>query len=502
MTMSRLTLFVLLPLLLLATGCSTMTYRDGMKKIHPAFAAGDFNSALAVTEPQVSRQTDGSLSNNALLWRLNHATILAAAGAHETAEPHWEAAQPMFEQAWETERFNITQDSLGLFVPGVRDTTYYARPHEGVMLYTYRMLNALHLGDIAEARRFLVLAMDFRDEVLAENEARIERRRARGVDNTSSLTRAAVSDGLENNPNTNTGTLRHDSLGASGTLLGEVENQRAQELREDLEGYANYANPLTGFLTYLFLRTQGTGLRLTDENFARRELNELSVFAPRNSVVRDAFAQNTSLDNSVFVFFETGVAPRLVEERVEVPIPSQFISYAGVAWPRLERNPHFVQRLNVSARKGRPVTAELLANFDAITQQSFDDAWPGIITRQIAQSIVNIAVNVAVNIAARNQIRRIEDPNMRLLAQVTVWGATAGLSYAMIEADTRSWELLPKQIHVARLDIPEDRTLTLSFPNGTWRQDITLGAGDVMAVWVKSTSPWQAAPLATQFKFR
>ena len=479
-----------------------MTYRRGMEIIRPAFAAGDFNTALAVTEQQIANQTDGSLSNNALLWRLNHATLLAAAGAHETAEPHWEAAQPMFEEAWKNERFSITQNSLGLFVPGTRDTAYYARPHEGVMLYTYRMLNALHLGDIDEARRYLIFSMRFRDEVIAENTARVERRRERGVDDTSSLTRAAVSDGLDNNPNTNTGTLRHDSLGASNRLLGEVENQRAQELREDLEGYTNYANPLTGFLTYLFLRTHGTGLAITDWNDARRELDELSVFAPRNSVVRDALAQKDEpLRNVVFVFFETGVAPRLVEERVEVPIPSQFISYAGVAWPRLERNPHFVQRLNVSAKNQRPVAAELLVNFDAITQQSFDDAWPGVITRQIAQSVVNIAVNVAVNIAARNQIRRIEDPGARFLSQVAVWGATAGLSYAMIEADTRSWELLPKQIHVARLDIPEDRTLTLSFPTG-WRQNITLSEGDVMAVWVKSTSPWQAAPLATQFKFR
>ena len=478
-----------------------MTYRKGMETIHPAYAAGDFNSALAVTERQVAKQTDG-LSNNALLWRLNHAALLAAAGAHETAEPHWEAAQPMFEQAWESERFSIAQNSLGLFVPGTRDTTYYARPHEGVMLYTYRLLNALHVGDLDEATRYLILSMRFRDEVIAENTARVERRRERGASDTSSLTRAAVSDGLDGNPNTNTGTLRHDSLGASGSLLNEVENQRAQELREDLEGYANYANPLTGFLTHLFLRTQGTGLMMTDHNNAQRELDELGVFAPRNSVVRGALANNAPLQNVVFVFFETGVAPRLVEERVEIPIPSQFISYAGVAWPKLQPNPHFVSQLNVSAKNQGTVAAELLVNFDAITRQSFDDAWPGIITRQIAQSVVNIAVNVAVNIAARNQIKKIEDPGARLLTQVAVWGATAGLSYAMIEADTRSWELLPKQIHVARLDIPEDRKLTLSFPNGTWRQDITLGAGDVMAVWVKSTSPWQAAPLATQFKFK
>ena len=79
---------------------------------------------------------------------------------------------------------------------------------------------------------------------------------------------------------------------------------------------------------------------------------------------------------------------------------------------------------------------------------------------------------------------------------------SGALTKAMLDVDTRSWELLPKQVQVARLDIPEDRKLLLSFPSGAWQQDITLGEGDVMAVWVKSTSSWQAAPLATQFKFK
>ena len=494
---SRACALALLPLFF-AAGCKTVS---DMEKTRNAYESGNFQTALAVTGKHVAKQEDESLSNRALLWRLNHAAILAADGRHEAAEPHWEAAQPMFEKAWENERFSVTQNTLGLFVPGIKDTTYYARPHEGVMFFTYRMLNALHLGDADEARRYLILSMRFRDEVVAENAARVEKRK--GKDNAA-LAQSATTDGL-NNSQEDTSEMRGDSSKVAGSVFDAVEKQRIDELHEDLEGYANYANPLTGFLTYLFLRTQGTGLLLTDNADAQRELDELRVFAPRNSVVREAIAQDAApLRNTVFVFFETGLAPYQEEKRFDVPLPGGFVarwfpSYCGVAYPRLVSNSRYVPRLNVSAA-GQQVSTEPLVNFDAIVQQAFDDEWPGVLARQIAQAVVNVTVNAALNYAGNRVADNIDNPYMRIGARIGTGAAAAGLSYAMIGADTHSWELLPKQIHVARLDIPDDRKLTLSFPG--WRQDVTLDAGDVMAVWVKSTSPWQAAPLATQFKFK
>ncbi|MCL1887934.1 MAG: hypothetical protein FWF96_03575, partial [Kiritimatiellaeota bacterium] len=73
-------------------------------------------------------------TDNALLWRMNHAAVLSAAGEFEQAEEHWNAAQSVFETQWDNERTHILGDALGVVVPGVK-STYYAKPHEGVMLY-------------------------------------------------------------------------------------------------------------------------------------------------------------------------------------------------------------------------------------------------------------------------------------------------------------------------------------------------------------------------------
>ena len=496
-------MLLLLPLLLLASGCATQTYRKGMDKIHPAYAMGDFDAALAVTGKQIAGKPDDATKNNMLVWRLNHAALLAASGRHQMAEDQWDILQPVFEHAWQNDRVHIIGDSVGLLVPGVKDT-YYAKPHEGIMVYTCRMVNALLLGDLDEAARHLAAARDFRAEVLQEMEKRVEKRREKGITDDADFTRAAVSDGLAEKNNANANTTKDESLGVSNALLAKVNETRLAEVRADLAGYDHYANPLTALLTHILLRTHGTGLAQTDQADAEKELEDLQVFAPNNSAVR-SLSMAEPLANTVFVFFETGLAPRQEEMKITVPLPpvtKWFPSAWGVAYPRLVANPDYVPHLFVTTSGQSRAPTEPLVNFDAIVQQSFDDAWPGVIARQITQSIVTTVINAALNYAGNKAAEKINNGWIRIIVQIFTWGGTAALSYAMTEADTRSWELLPKQVQVARFDIPADRELTLSLPNSAWRETLTLGDGDVLGVWVKSTSPRQPAPLATPFRFK
>jgi hypothetical protein len=60
---------------------------------------------------------------------------------------------------------------------------------------------------------------------------------------------------------------------------------------------------------------------------------------------------------------------------------------------------------------------------------------------------------------------------------------------------------LPKEIQLARLEMPKDRIVQLSTPDGLWRQDVTLIPGDVVVLYVKS--PLSAATLSIhQFKLK
>ncbi|MCL1887699.1 MAG: hypothetical protein FWF96_02365, partial [Kiritimatiellaeota bacterium] len=365
---------------------------------------------------------------------------------------------------------------------------------------------ALQRGDFEGATRHLVAGVEFRGEVANEMTQKVEARKAKGITSASDLTHDSISEGAEGN-NDIKGEKDH-MLGVSDTIMAGVAKER-KELKVDLAGYENYSNPLAGLLTHILLRTHGTGLRQTDRENAKAELDALAVFAPRNSVVNGLDLSGAApLANTVFVFFETGLAPRQEQRIIYIPIPDFGVAWIppswGIAYPELVANPDYVKKLTIQTASQKRVETEVLVDFDAVVQQSFDDAWPGVIARQITQSIIAAALSTSVKAAAYSAVENDGDENGlgTILAEIVIWGATAALDYILLDSDTRSWELLPKEVQVARLDIPQDRALTLSFPNGAWRETLTLGAGDVMAVWVKSTSPWQPAPVATQFRFK
>ncbi len=509
--MWRKTVFCLM-LLPFCVSCSSLSYQSSMAKIRPAYSAGDLNAALAVTAPKAAKSTTG-LSDNALIWQLNHASVLRAAGQIEAADEEWEYAQNSFEKAWENERLHLARDTLGLAVPGVGDTAYYAKAHEGIMLYTYRILDALQMGNQDEAQRFILSAMMFRDEVIEENEARVEKRKkaiAQGAEagaenDEAALTHVVLAEELEERERQHAvESMRDDSLAASGALLEKIEATRLENAQPglDMDAYRDYMNPLTGFLTYLFLKTHGTGLRQTDRNNIERELQSFTVFAAKNKTIRAELKRKATdpLPDSVFVIFETGLAPYQTEVRVDVPIPSRHISHLGFAWPQLVYNSQFIPSLKVKDAGGQAIETELLVDMDAIVTREFEDIFPSVMARQIAQSVANAAVNVALNLAAEAAAAKIDNEGGRALMRLGTWMATMGLSSAMIEADIRSWELLPKQFQLTRLDIPADRCLELSFPTQSWEKKVTVVEGNVIVLLVKSTGPSQSEPLILQFK--
>ena len=499
----------------LLSGCSSLSYKQSMSTIKSSYIKGDFDNTLSVTYSKAPHDSS-STSNSALLWQLNHAAALRAAGFFDSANEAWEYAQPLFETAWENERLRLVRDALGLVIPATADSTYYAKPHEGIMLYTYRALDAMQAGDMDEARRFIIYAMHFRDEVIAENELRVEKRNATlqsgnhqgDPTDTTDLTRAALNNEFEKKEQTDDlKSLRGDSFAASDSLLAKVESNRIAadaDFHSDLSGYKNYTNPFTAFLTYLFLRTQGTGLIQTDRNNVARELSDLLVFASRNRTIQAELKNplNAPLQNTAYIIFETGLAPHLEEVRVEIPVPSKYISYIGMAYPQLRPNHNHVPTMTVTDYCGTRLHTELLADVDAMVKQIYDDTFPAVIARQIAQSVVNAAVNAALNLAARRATDNIKDANTRALAQLGTWITTAAISYASTSTDIRSWELLPKQFQLARITIPQDRKIGLSFPSGSWHNDLTLQDGEVIVVLVKSTGSMQAEPVVSQFKLK
>ena len=110
------------------------------------------------------------------------------------------------------------------------------------------------------------------------------------------------------------------------------------------------------------------------------------------------------------------------------------------------------------ASDGKNHTAFLLADMDAIMAQEFQQRLPGIITRIILSTAIKEAAYYA-GLAAANQI---SDGGARAIALVSVAAAGTAYRVATNTADTRSWELLPKEFQLTQFPMPQNRNVTIA----------------------------------------
>ena len=133
-----------------------------------------------------------------------------------------------------------------------------------------------------------------------------------------------------------------------------------------------------------------------------------------------------------------------------------------VAWPKFTTFPEAFRNLEISA-SGQNTTTVPVADMDAILAQEFDERLPGIITRPLLSTLIKDSAYRTAQYAAWHGSNDTYAKIGALLA-VTVVGST--YRYAMNTADTRCWEMLPKEYQLAQLPMPADRKLTITPAGG------------------------------------
>lgn len=228
------------------------------------------------------------------------------------------------------------------------------------------------------------------------------------------------------------------------------------------KGYGNFLNPVAIFLS-------GLG-SLRDGNFdnARIDFKRLYEAMPKNPLVRQYYVSvlkkadrdiPSELKNvspfefplerdCVYVFFANGRGAAFQQVSIYFPVMT--------AWPVCEFYPSSFQRLQVKA-DSKIYNSFLLANMDGIIAQEFKERLPGIITR----TILSTAIKEAAYYAGLAAAKQISDPTERSIALAVA--ATAGTAYriATNTADTRSWELLPKEFQLTQFPMPQNRNISI-----------------------------------------
>jgi len=349
---------------------------------------------------------------------------------------------------------------------------YYGTGYDGIMIDTYQTLNALQLGKLDEARVSITRSYLLQQEIVQANADRIEKEKAE----------------LAKDANTQRSLEQNKGL----TDLTETSG-----FESELKAYSDYVNPFAVYLDGLYHLTQA--LDSSDVERARKSLERASAFAPQNATVSNDLAIASlavSLPNlppSVYLIFETGMAPSLDQVRIDIPIIITAVSYVGVSFPKLHFHHDCIPYLFFQSPGSQQQKTERVVSMDAVITREFKNNLPSILGKAIAAAVTKTVAATAANLAAK------EADNVWV--SLAVQATTAAYQLATNVADTRSWQTLPKEIQLARIDMPKERTVQLSTPDNTWRQEVALIPGDVVVLYVKS--PLSPATLSIQqFKLK
>ena len=134
--------------------------------------------------------------------------------------------------------------------------------------------------------------------------------------------------------------------------------------------------------------------------------------------------------------------PRLVSQKTQVPFETMTLTDAqGYALT---------------------VRSEPAHNLTALAEKSLNDRMPGITAKALARAASKFALAEGAVIGAQQAAGRNAAPWVGLLVGVLA----KGLAVASEEADKRSWQTLPDEIHVARAWVPAGRYQLAIQPSG------------------------------------
>ena len=118
----------------------------------------------------------------------------------------------------------------------------------------------------------------------------------------------------------------------------------------------------------------------------------------------------------------------------------------------------------------------ILADMDGILAQEYDERLPGMISRIVLNTLIKEAAYYAGLTAIA--VQKDMDPAVQAIALSAVAIGGAAYRSAMNTADTRSWEILPKEIQLTQFPMPQNRQirLTLTGSAGSVSQALKLPA--------------------------
>jgi len=294
-------------------------------------------------------------------------------------------------------------------------TTYRGWASDRVLAAALNATNHLDLGDIEAARVSLKVSEVWQAQAIDRFEDEIGRLR---------------------------GEMDAPSDPEIATALDEVRSTDFPEIAA-LAGYEEFENPFVAHLRGVFLATFGVDQADADESNRSLTLSRNLAGLPEDSTVPP-----TEADPSTFVYFMTGLGPKLETLKITVPIPigrdqngNLRTIWLVMAFPVMKRNGDFWPDFEI-VTEDLATPGRMLADMDSIVGAEFHARLDLVLTQAAATGAakgVLSAVLSAFNLEAIGNLA----------------------AFLSSSADTRIWRSIPKQILVARVPTPADGIIRL-----------------------------------------
>jgi uncharacterized protein len=431
-------LLLLFAVLLPLHGCGPSVNRYLL--IEQSLQAGDFAQAAAIVEG--AEKDYGGKSR--LLYDMDRGMTLQLAGQYQLSSLALERAEEEVERLYT----RTIRSETAAFLSNDNTLSYEGEAYEHVMINVVKALNYAAQGQLQEA--------------LVE---------ARRIDHRLNVLSDSVKDAAGYR---NDGFARYLS-GILYESTGDLNNafiayRNAYEAYEAARAWSR--TPAPPSLRADLLRT-AEALHLTVESEEyRRRFSDLAS---------EAFSRQESLAQVVMISYN-GRAPRKEDRYLDLPIsvdalqlvllnrgfsPSAHRNRAAdsilyglngrvvrVALPRLvsQKTQVRYETMTLTDSTGHTVTvrSELAHDVTALAEKSLSDRLPRMTVKALARAATKLALAEGATRGAQQAAGKDAAPWVGLLIGML----SKGLAVASEEADKRSWQTLPDEIHIARAWVP------------------------------------------------
>lgn len=405
--------------------------------IEQSLAAGDAKQADTIV--QQAESAYGSKSR--LLYGMDRGMTLQLAGDYQQSNAVLEQAEEEVDRLYT----RTVRSETAAFLTNDNALPYEGDAYEHVMINVIKALNYAAQGQLQEA--------------LVE---------ARRIDHRLNVLTDSAKD---KNGYHEDGFARY-LTGMLYEAAGDVNNafiayRKAYEAYEAMRGWAR--TPAPAQLRADLLRT-ADALHLTNEFEEYRRLFPDTVW--------QSYPEQADLAQVIWISYN-GRAPRKEDRFLDLPISldalqlvllnrgfsqssrhqnravdSVLYGLSGrvvrVALPRLvtQKTQVSSEQLTLVSEAGRQITvrSEVGQNISALAEKSFSDRLPGITVKALARAAVKFTMAEGATRGAQHAAGKDAAPWVGLIVGLL----TKGLAVISEEADKRSWQTLPDEIHVAR----------------------------------------------------